>query len=123
MTFDPTGAALRSKIADYLQLDETDLFSVVGVYAAAPGTCFSPQGQIETGKTAFEKLRASLKSKLCDEWDLCSKLKEDRYNDPINLIAAIGDAIAGLTIGVPPLVISTLIFKMGIRQLCEAPAT
>jgi hypothetical protein len=115
---DSPNAEARERILEYLQLDESDLLSIAGSYATEVGTMFAPHGQEEAGRNAFQRMQDAVHDKLCSEWNLCSKLEDNRLMDPVNLVAAIADAIAATTTVIPPLVVSTLVFKIGVRKFC-----
>lgn len=76
---------------------------------------------VATGKRVFERVLPDIRRALCDEWKLCDRLAaEERFKDEVQLAAAITDVIiasvAGL--GLPVIVISVLVVKIGVRRLC-----
>lgn len=112
----------REEISQYMELDENSLLSTAGSYLGEPGTMYSREGQLEAGKSAFEQISLPVFEKLCLDWRLCSRLSDKEFADPVKLIASIGHVIAGRTIGIPPLVIATLIFKRDVKKFCNCIA-
>ena len=108
---------IRSEIAAYAALDEDDFYSILGAYSS-PGTEFSPTGQIKKGKSYFDSIHDRLQQTICHEWDLCTKIADPRWDDGVQLVAALGDVVAAVTVGVPPLLIASLVVKIGVRSFC-----
>lgn len=112
----------RRRVQQYLTLDTDDLVALIPPSLPEyKGTLFAPEGQVHAGWKEFEKLKSKLTTVLCVEWELCSKIKSEQYKDAVNLIAAMADVIAAHSGFVPPFLASTIIFKMGVRQLCKCP--
>lgn len=97
------------------QLSEDDLYASLGQHLTArqafPLT--KPQ-QIQRGQQWFTAKLATFRTSVCPE--LPRILAED--SDEKTLILSIGDIIATAVIGVPPLVVSALIVKIGVKTLC-----
>jgi hypothetical protein len=108
----------RSRIGKYLQLDEDQLYSVLATYTDK-NSVFDPAGQRAAGKRAFARLEATLHARLCDEWGLCARLKEESVKDATNVVVIIGDVIAAHVVGLPPFLIASLLVKIGLRQFCK----
>jgi hypothetical protein len=114
--------AQRLRVEKYLSLDTNALVSLIPPYLEAyDRTAFSPELQEKAGWLEFEKLKAKLVPILCVQWDLCRKIKSEQFKDSITLIGAIADVIAAHSGFVPPFLASTIIFKMGVRQICNCP--
>ena len=92
-----------TEITKYLSLDEEHLYSIIGAYSSDSGTVFSPDGQVEAGRKYFDGIREDLKQKICNQWKACEKIKDSRFDDSVQLVSAIGDLVAVVAIGVPPL--------------------
>lgn len=71
------------------------------------------------GKNYLKSIEGQLYNKVCIEWNCCERLSNTDYSDDIELIAAIADAIASVTIGFPPALIATILVKKGLRQFCR----
>lgn len=108
----------RAEILQYLSLEEKQLFSILGAYAKE-GSLFSPEGQAEAGKHFFESIRRRLVELVCDQWSACKKMKDPRFDDTVTLVSTLGDVVASIAVGVPPLTIAVLITKIGVRTLCS----
>ena len=115
--------AQRRRVEKYLSLDADALVSLIPPYLPDyQHTVFSPTLQREAGWLEFDKLRNILIPILCVNWGLCSKIKSEQFKDAISLISAIADVVAAHSGFVPPFLASTIIVKMGVRQLCKCPA-
>jgi len=112
-----TSSQDRARIGKYLQLDEEQLYSVLASYTET--SIFDPAGQRAAGKQIFEKLQATLHMRLCDEWGLCAKLKDESVKEATNVVVVIGDVIAAHVVGLPPFLIASLLVKIGLRQFCK----
>ena len=110
----------REAIENYLYLDEEQLYSLLPQYDAAyNNTYFSPDGQQATGKKIFDNLKQRLKQKICNEWSMCKKINDPVFEDSLKLAIVIGDAIATSLIMLPPVLIASIILKIGLRKFCS----
>jgi hypothetical protein len=92
----------RETIEEYLFLNEQDLYSLIPPYVVE-NALYAPQGQVEAGKTWFQRIESQLRKRLCEEWGLCKKLDDPTLTDQIHLVVAIGDAIVGQIEVNPPI--------------------
>jgi hypothetical protein len=53
------------------------------------------------------------------EWRYYEKHFEQNLQDTVQLISAIADVLAALTIGIPPTVVATLLVKKGLKGICH----
>lgn len=103
-------------------LDEDQLFSLIPPYLSEyDNTMFSPEGQREAGRTWFEAARGSFERRLCKELKMCRMLGKPEFDDATNLVIVIGDAIATTVTGVPPVLVATIIARIGVRRFCNCP--
>ena len=107
----------RARIGKYLQLDEDQLYSVLA--SITETGVFDPAGQRAAGKRTFARLEVTLHTRLCDEWGLCDKLKDESVKDATNVVVIIGDVIATHLGGLPPFLIASLLVKIGLRHFCK----
>jgi len=112
-----TSSQDRARIGKYLQLDEEQLYSVLA--SNLENVLFDPAGQRAAGRQIFEKLQATLRTRLCDEWGLCTKLDDESVKDATNVVVIIGDVIAAHVGGLPPFLIASLLVKIGVRRFCK----
>ena len=103
---------------DGLEVD--DLYSIIGTLSH-PGVSFHPKGQISAGKDYFHSIHDRLTTTICHDWDMCTKISDPRWQDSVQLTSVIGDLISTIAVGVPPLTISSLIIKIGVRTFCNCP--
>jgi hypothetical protein len=109
----------RERIRKYLSLDEESLYSLLPLYLDEyAGTAFSPEGQQEAGRSAFRQRRARIHQSLCRDWQLCRKIDHPAFTDTINLVVVVGDAIATAVSGIPPILVASLLVKIGLRSFC-----
>jgi hypothetical protein len=112
----------KRRIERYMLLDANDLVALIPSYLPEyRETLFAPEGQRNAGWREFDRLKSVVVPILCVDWNLCKKIKSEQYKDAISLISAIADIIAAHSGFVPPFLASTIIFKMGVRQLCKCP--
>ncbi|MDJ0646887.1 MAG: hypothetical protein QNJ57_12970 [Flavobacteriaceae bacterium] len=104
-----------------LPLDSLLIFIGQAVVEQHEGVQFSDEHLKNEGNSWFLKYKKRIKSEICVKWDFCEKLKSETYKDNVTLIASIGDIIAGIFIGVPPFVVSTLLVKSGLTKFCACP--
>jgi hypothetical protein len=115
-------AEQRRRVQQYLSLDTDNLVALIPTHLPAyQGAMFSPSGQTEVGWKEFNKLKSTLSQVLCVQWGLCHRIKSEQFKDAISLISAMADVIAVHSGFVPPFLASTIIFRMGVRQLCNCP--
>lgn len=109
----------REEIEMYLTLDEEQLYSLIPPYMTEyDSILFSPTGQINAGKRAFQSFDQQLKETLCKEWKLCKKLDDPVYQDTVSLVVVIGDALSTAIVGIPPILIASILVKIGVRTFC-----
>lgn len=100
------------------QMSQDDLYESLGKHLtmrqAFPLT--KPQ-QVERGKQWFTAKLTTLRTNICPK--VPQILTKD--SDEKTLILSIGDIIATVVIGVPPLVVSALIVKIGVKTFCQGP--
>ena len=112
----------RARVEKYLMLDEEQLFSLIPVYLPEyNNSVFSPEGQLEAGRTWFEAIRSSLEQKVCHEWQMCRMIADPDLNDVTNLVVVIGDTVRASGHGFPPFVVASIIVRMGVRRFCSCP--
>ena len=110
----------REEIRKYLMLDETWLYSLIPPYLPEyERTQFLYRGQIEAGKRKFNEIREQLHQRLCKDWDLCNKLDGKMFSDTVELVVVVGNAIATSISGIPPILIATILVKIGLRKFCH----
>ncbi|MEO1030578.1 MAG: hypothetical protein AAFX55_04200 [Bacteroidota bacterium] len=108
------------EIEYYMSLPPDSLLIFIGqtVVEQHEGVQFSDEYLKNEGDSWLSKYKKRIKSEICVKWDFCEKLKSETYKDNVTLIASIGDVIAGILIGVPPFVVSTLLVKSSLTKLC-----
>ena len=107
------------RIQKYLSLDEDGLYGLIAFYATEhERTAFSPEGEVAAGRRVFQQMRAQLHQCLCVEWNLCQKLEDAALKDTTNLVVVLGDALSTAVVGVPPILIASLLVKIGVRVFC-----
>jgi hypothetical protein len=117
------GEEEREEIEKYLMLDDSWLYSLIPPYLPEyKHTEFAPEGQIEAGKNKFQELKQRLYVKICKEWDICKKIDHPMFDDELNLVVVIGDAISTVSMSIPPFLIASIILKIGLRKFCDCPS-
>lgn len=120
MNVDAIDPSVRQDISDYLQLDEQALYGLIPPHLPEyAGTAFMNDGQERAGREAFEARVAPIRSKLCDEWKLCARMKDPSFDDGVKMVVMIGDVIAACTGGIPPFLAASLLLKIGLRKFCS----
>lgn len=72
---------------------------------------------ILAGKKWWENKKKSIANELCPHLD--NKLIENIKNDSYQLELVIADFISGIILNIPPFLVSALIIKHGIENLCS----
>ena len=111
----------RDEIEKYLSKDlETLLSSLASPELVETiGFRYIPGKELEQGIKIFKSLKKKLYQQVCVEWEYCKKRNDSEYNDTVNLVAALIDIIASLTIGIPPALIATILVKKGLSEFCS----
>ncbi|MGV8041425.1 MAG: hypothetical protein AB2L07_15665 [Thermoanaerobaculaceae bacterium] len=112
--------ARTREIERLLSLPTEGLYGMIGHSWATlhPGLRL-PGSPEEEGQAIFENLLEDLRHKVCVEWDYPRKRKDAALQNTVDLVAAIADIVAGLTIGLPPFVVSVLLVRRGLDALCK----
>ncbi|MBI5929442.1 MAG: hypothetical protein HY862_09045 [Chloroflexi bacterium] len=76
---------------------------------------------IKEGKKLFNSWQSPIREVLCDQAELREKIENPSPTDSANLVMVIADIIATsqLKIPVPPILIGTLVVKIGVRNFCR----
>ena len=115
---DPTPQE-RNQAAYLAGLDVDALYMSAGrASQGSVGVQFSPERALEEGKSWLESQHDVLYAAICLEWEYCRKRDRAALRDPIALAIAVGDLIVAAVGGVPPLVVSTLLVKIGLDRFC-----
>lgn len=109
-----------NQINEYLAMNLEDLYQNLGqIYLHQMPTLTSPKDETSIGKELVYEFKDKLFSKICKDWQFCSKRHKPDLQDTINLVATIADLISSICIGFPPILISTIIVKKGLTKLCK----
>lgn len=109
----------RQRIQRYLLLEERDLYALIPPHLPDyDQSLFSPDGQIDAGKGFFQSKLKELRKAVCDDFDWPSKRSDTSFNDSVQLVAAVADAVVTCVGGVPPFIIAALLVKRGLDALC-----
>lgn len=74
--------------------------------------------QVRVGKHRFQAIKELVVSKVCHQ-QVRSTLGAE--SDPIKLAAAIGDVLCSMLTGIPLVIVSMLIAKIGLDAFCPKP--
>ena len=119
MRIRPIDQTERAQVQKYLMLDEALLYSLIPPYLPEHrGTAFAPKGQVAAGRKKVDEIRGKLHEKICGEWQLCDKIEDAAFKDAVNLVVVVGDAISAVTVGIPPVLVASLLVKIGLRKFC-----
>lgn len=75
---------------------------------------------IEAGKIVFISMKSIIQQKICLDLKICEAIDfEKKHSDEIELVKYFSEVLATAAIGVPVVLVSTLIVKIGARKICE----
>lgn len=112
----------RERAEKYLLLSEDQLYSLIPPHLPEyEGTFFSPEGQREAGQKWFASVRSRLEQTVCEEWQMCRRIDDPDFEDAAKLVVVIGDAASTVVVGVPPVLVASIIVRMGVRNFCDCP--
>lgn len=74
---------------------------------------------IQHARKWYKTNKKIITAAICDSRVLERYVISDEYEKRIEIVAAIADVIATKWTGVPPFVLSVMIFREGIRTLCK----
>ena len=81
-------------------------------------TMFSSDEARDAGRHRFDRLSAPLRRRICDEWHYCEKKAQGNLSDNVDLAVAVADVITTVVGGLPVSLITALVIKRGLNQLC-----
>ncbi|MBZ5516728.1 MAG: hypothetical protein LAN62_18140 [Acidobacteriia bacterium] len=61
---------------------------------------------------------AKIAQTICKDWKFSEKIREPKFQDRLNLAAAIADVVSGIWVNVSPFSLAALLVKRGIEELC-----
>jgi len=110
----------RLEIQQYLSQDIDILYSTLDLISSAEksGLYHMPGNEKLRGIAKFKELVPLLRQKVCVEWNYCAKRNDPELQDTVNLVAAIADIVATLSIGFPPTLIAAILLKKGLTSFC-----
>ncbi|MEH1833141.1 MAG: hypothetical protein V7L29_13955 [Nostoc sp.] len=114
---------MENKNLEAKQLDELDAYSLyleIGRELGGKQALPSDRDTLFALASAWmKKKRSQFQSAICNNQNIKDLFKKyEKQEQRVDLILAIGDLIAGITIGVSPLTVSALIVKEGYESLC-----
>lgn len=71
----------------------------------------------------FTANAARIHELVCVKWQYCIKREEGRFNDQVSFVASLSDVVAVLTMGVPPVLLATILLKLGLDKFCGCTDT
>lgn len=108
------------EIEEFLSQDIETLYEILDLLSSSEKNIrYSPGNEKDRGKDYFEDIISSLNKKICNEWEFCKKRNDPDFQDTVNLISTVADVIASMSIGVPPVLVSTILFKKGLVKFCK----
>ena len=109
----------RAQVEYYLNLDIDDLHVEIGrAVSDRDGVQYAPGTAIAKCREWIESYGPQIQQLICVEWEYCKKRSDKRLKDRVTLIVSIADLIIALGGGIPVLSIATLLFRMGLDDLC-----
>ena len=115
----PIPESQQQEIQLYLSQDLDTLYSTLDLICSAEKTSlYRPGDEVSRGIAIFNKLTAFLRQKVCVEWNYCAKRNNPEIQDNVTLVAAIMDIISSKIIGFPPVLIATILIKIGLTYFC-----
>jgi hypothetical protein len=78
----------------------------------------TPADALRRGRVLFENLKTRLSPSLCSDTKV-AQASSAANSDPTLLITAILDCISGFLVGVSPLTAAVLLYRYGIKKLCN----
>ncbi|MEX0811668.1 MAG: hypothetical protein WD048_05580 [Chitinophagales bacterium] len=110
----------KESIKLYVNHDIELLYSILSFSVAHDeDTLYSPKDDVNRALQLLQGIEDKLKSKICKEWKYCIKRHDPDLQDTITLIGTLSDVIATTVIGLPPTLISIILFKKGLNTFCK----
>lgn len=109
------------EIKKYLDLNLEDLFILLGETEYANKHRFSTAiSDPEKGREIFNLIKSTLFQKICVEFQFCEKIKNPNFKIKLILVETLMEIIQHLLApGIPPILIATIIAKIGIKKFCK----
>lgn len=98
-----------------LAASDDDLLRDIG---RTTGHELTPADALRRGRVLFENLKTRLAPSLCSDSKVAQASSAENP-DPTLLITAILDCISGFLVGVSPLTAAVLLYRYGIKKLCD----
>ena len=86
-------------------------------------TMFSSDEARDAGRRRFEQLSAPLRRRICDEWRYCEKKANGDLTDHVEIAVTVADLITTVVGGLPVALVTALVMKRGLNQLCGCGAS
>ena len=107
-------------IKELLSSNLSYLYSLIPEYdPEMQDLLFTPEEKEEKGRKIFADLHSKLFQHVCVEYEMCKKLDDPAFQDPVYLVTALADVISSLTIGIPPFLMATILVRIGLRDFCK----
>ncbi len=96
----------------------TSILSVIMIFTL--WTVFIREIAGRQGKKLFYSWQTPIRELLCNQAKLCDRIDDPSLNDNVNLVIVVADIItvSQLKIPAPPVLIGTLVVRIGIRSFC-----
>ena len=103
-------------------MNEKELYIKLGLGLSTSFGLETPKNEhalIYLAKTWYDENRNKIVEKICSSKIIKKYLDANDTSKKTEIIAAIADIIAESWIGIPPFVLSVLIFKEGVEKICK----
>lgn len=74
-----------------------------------------PWDDYKKGQFLLHRAYRAIERRICLEWKYYEKHFDPNFQDTVQLISALCDVLASLVIGVPPVIVATLLAKRGLK--------
>jgi hypothetical protein len=103
-------------VAQYVAMTEDDLYAEIADVTTGAGLLPEDRGErSKIGRNRFQAIQGFIVSKVCDP-EVRKELNAER--DETKLVIAIGDILSTLLTGLPLVLVSVLIAKIGLSSYC-----
>ncbi len=110
----------QKEISNLFHQDIDELSALLGQSdPGAEDTLYSFDAARQRGEEILSDLAASLRAKICKEWEYCERREAKSFDDDVTLATAVAGLIVKGIGSLPATVIATIMVKRGLDAFCE----
>lgn len=113
---------MRKEIYEFMDFDLKELYGILDLVISDNSELnqrYEPGNEEGRFNLFLEKYINKIEEEICVKLDYCNKISDKKINEDLELLITVADMLSGIVIGIPPTLITVILFKRGFNKLCK----